>query len=135
MISRIIAVLLLFAPVPAMAGIFYTYAQWAALPADARAFYLAGNFDALITYAVNEGQARMGHHYSQCIEQSGMNSLQLAENILRFGSTRSALQTGDVTRAMGLYLVEVLRQTPSIETVTKRWRRGATVSFGVAMVR
>ena len=114
MISRIIAVLLLllFAPVPAMARIFYTYAQWAALPADARAFYVAGNFDALITYAVNEGQARMGHHYSQCIEQSGMNSLQLAESILRFGSTRPALQTGDVTHAMGIYLVESCGKPP-----------------------
>ena len=108
MIIRIIAVLLLFTPVPAMAVTFYTYAQWAALPADARAFYVAGNFDALITYA----QARMGQQYNQCIEQAGMDSLQLAENLLRFGSTRPALQTGDVTHAMGLYLIETCGKPP-----------------------
>jgi hypothetical protein len=56
MISRIIAVLLLLLPVPATAGVYFTYAQWAALPAQLRAAYVAGSFDTVVSVVDTQAQ-------------------------------------------------------------------------------
>lgn len=112
MISRIAAVLLLLMPAPAALANFFSYAQWTALSAAPRAAYIAGSFDAVVNVAANDADAVTSRHYSRCIESAKMNSMQLAENIMQFASTRPALQTGNVQNAMVGYLVEACGKPP-----------------------
>jgi hypothetical protein len=112
MISRIIAVLLLLAPLPAV-GAYFTYAEWAALSPELRALYMAGTFDTFIsTMAAQDDGGSVGRHYASCIKQAAMNVGQLSENILQFASTRPQLQTGTVLQAMADYLIAACGRSP-----------------------
>ena len=61
----LVMVWLIVGVLPAAAN-FLTYAQWAALPPQLRAFYIAGAFDQLTTIAGTVGDTDMLHlakHY------------------------------------------------------------------------
>jgi hypothetical protein len=104
--SRIATVLLLLMPLSAMAAGYVTYAQWAAMSPNLRAVYIAGSIDTLVTLAANDEGAKYGRHYELCLQNAKMNNVQLAENILKFASTRPTLQTSSVQKAMIEYLID-----------------------------
>ena len=110
-ITRIIAVLLRLMPVPALAN-FLSYSQWTAMPAEPRAAYIAGSFDALVSVVDSAAGIESRQHYTRCIENAKMSNRQLAENIMQFASTRPALQTGNVPTAMIGYLIEACGKPP-----------------------
>jgi hypothetical protein len=74
--------------------------------AEARSYYIAGLFDALLT--IDRGDnARAAMHISRCIIQSGMNSDHVAEGVLRFAQTRPALHAKPLVFALSQYLISV----------------------------
>jgi phage host-nuclease inhibitor protein Gam len=76
---------------PAAAN-FLTYAEWARMKPDMRAIYIAGAFDALITFAMNDEQRAVNAHYNNCIAQSKMTVAQLAENVRKYAKGKPNLQ-------------------------------------------
>jgi hypothetical protein len=55
-----------------------TYSEWERLPEGHRAMYIAGAFDSLIAFAINDDHAKTNSHYQQCILNAKMNNVQLA---------------------------------------------------------
>lgn len=76
---------------PAAAN-FLTYAEWARMKADMRAIYIAGAYDALITFAMSDEQRAVNAHYSNCITRSKMTVAQLAENVRQYAKGKPNLQ-------------------------------------------
>lgn len=85
-------------------AVFYTYAQWVALPESQQAAYMSGAFDSLVTFANTPEGARGGMHYHTCMAKSGMTNAQLATNILNYAKDKPALHTEPATVAMLKYL-------------------------------
>jgi hypothetical protein len=81
----------LFIAQPAAAN-FLTYAEWVRMNADMRAIYIAGAYDALITFAMSDEQRAVNAHYSNCITRSKMTVSQLAENVRKFAKDKPKLQ-------------------------------------------
>jgi hypothetical protein len=101
MTLRTLALLFLwFAPYPAEAQ-YFNYLQWSALPPIPRAAYIAGVFDSLTGYSVNEVESK---HYFTCLERAAIKNTQLADNVIQYASTHSALQKGSVQKALLQYL-------------------------------
>ena len=102
MTLRTLALLfLLLAPYPAEAQ-YFNYLQWSELPPIPRAAYIAGVFDSLTGYSANDVESE---HYFACIERVAMKNIQLADNVIQFASTRPALQTSSVQKALLQYLI------------------------------
>ncbi len=81
----------LFIAQPAAAN-FLTYAEWARMKPDMRAIYMAGAFDALVTFAMSDEQRAVNAHYNDCITRSKMTVAQLAENVRQFAKGKPNLQ-------------------------------------------
>ncbi len=81
----------LFIAQPAAAN-FLTYAEWLRMNPDKRAVYIAGAFDALITFAMSDEQRAVNAHYNNCIANSKMTVAQLAENVRQFAKGKPNLQ-------------------------------------------
>ncbi len=101
---------LLFAQ-PAAAN-FLTYAEWARMNPDMRAIYIAGAFDALITFAMNDEQRAVNAHYNNCVARSKMTVAQLAENVRHYAKSKSNLQDYVETPLIN-YLYEFCGAPPS----------------------
>jgi hypothetical protein len=85
---------------------FLNYGRYVDASAEARSFYIAGLFDALLT--IDRGDnARAAIHFSRCIIQSGMKSNQLADGVLHFAQMRPALHAKPLILALSQYLVSV----------------------------
>jgi hypothetical protein len=91
---------------------WFSYSEWAALPEDGQALYIAGAYDSLVTYVTNDAAIGMAKHYSQCVENSRMTNSQLAVNVRTYASTQPALQGGTVQRALVGYLIELCGKVP-----------------------
>ena len=85
---------------------FYTYSEWERASPTARAIYMAGAFDSLVTIATKEGIVS-AVHYQTCMEGSHMTNTQLAENVRIFASTRPELHARAAVSALLAYLISV----------------------------
>jgi len=71
---------------------FLTYAEWVRMKPDMRAIYVAGAYDALITFAMSDEQRAVNAHYSNCITRSKMTVAQLAESVRQYAKDKPNLQ-------------------------------------------
>jgi hypothetical protein len=91
---------------------YFTYSDWSRQPADFRAAYIAGLYDALISFADTDAEAKMGAHYQTCVARAKMRNTQLAERTLLFGTARPDLQSGGVSEVMINYLIQLCGKPP-----------------------
>jgi hypothetical protein len=91
---------------------YFTYSDWSRMPANFRAAYIAGLYDALISIASDDAEARIGAHYQTCVARAKMRNTQLAENTLAYATARPELQSGGVGEAMIKYLIELCGKPP-----------------------
>jgi len=90
---------------------YYTYAEWDRLSDQARAIYIAGAYDSLITI-VSPDTASTARHYSKCI--SGRVPVeQLAKNVRTFVAARPDLQKKPVQVGLINYLIELCGAPPN----------------------
>jgi hypothetical protein len=96
------------------AGRFYGFFAWDQFPHNERAAYIAGSFDALITYASDDQGRRMGRHYSDCIERTRTSNGQLADNVQTYAKNHpEALGgVGSLQGALVLYLMQLCGKPP-----------------------
>lgn len=90
---------------------FFTYSEWEALPPIARASYISGAFDALISIQTSPNETYQDH-YRKCLVQQKMLNSQLAEHVREYASARPDLQSRGVVAAMLNYLVALCGKPP-----------------------
>ena len=100
------AVVALVITVASAQAAFFTYAEFEQMPAQHRALYIAGVFDAYVgTYMFDPAATQTQQHRMKCIGKTKMNNTQLADNVIAFARSRPDLQTGqDVLGALYSYL-------------------------------
>ena len=91
---------------------YFTYSDWSKQPADFRAAYIAGLYDALISMSETNAEAKIGAHYQACVVRAKMSNGQLAESTLLYGSARPKLQSGGVGEVMINYLIQLCGKPP-----------------------
>ena len=91
---------------------YFAYSDWSKQPADFRAAYIAGLYDALVSMAETNAEAKIGAHYQACVMRAKMRNGQLAENTLLYGSARPELQSGGVGEVMINYLIQLCGKPP-----------------------
>ena len=91
---------------------YFTYSDWSKQPADFRAAYIAGLYDALVSLAETNAEARIGAHYQTCVAQAKITNSQLAERTLLFGAARPSLRSGGVGDVMINYLIQLCGKPP-----------------------
>jgi hypothetical protein len=79
----------------ANAQVYYNYPKWDRLNDSARAIYIAGAYDSLISIATSD-TASASRHYSKCVVSRQLTTEQLAKNVRAFVATRPRLQNGPV---------------------------------------
>jgi hypothetical protein len=94
------------------AGAFFTYSQWEQLSPDARAYYIAGTFDFLVSIATTDEDERVASYYSKCINDANMTYGQLSENLKIYASERPSLQGGTVQFVLFQYLIALCGAPP-----------------------
>lgn len=70
--ADLIRIILVAAPLTITApanAVYFTYFRWESLPAQIRAAYMAGFYDALISVASDEQDAKAGTHYQLHFEE------------------------------------------------------------------
>jgi hypothetical protein len=92
---------------------YFTYAEWAALPAPSRALYIAGLFDGLTTIATDDWKT-ITRHYDTCMDKAKLTNDQLAENVLAYARSRPQFHATPVAGAMINYLIEVCGTPPPV---------------------
>jgi hypothetical protein len=75
---------------------FFTYQSWLTLPESARAMYISGAYDSLITFNSDEQDQKVSSHYARCISAAKMGNGQLAANVINFARDKPDLQVGPV---------------------------------------
>jgi hypothetical protein len=96
----------------ANAQVYYNYPQWDRLNDLARATYIAGAYDSLISIATPD-TASAARHYSKCVVSHQLSTEQLAKNVRAFVATRPDLQKGPVQGGLINYLVELCGAAPN----------------------
>jgi acyl-CoA reductase-like NAD-dependent aldehyde dehydrogenase len=91
---------------------YFTYSDWSRQPAEFRAAYIAGLYDALVSIAETDAEARIGAHYQTCVSQAKVTNSQLAERTLLFGTARPNLRSGGVGEVMINYLIQLCGKPP-----------------------
>jgi acyl-CoA reductase-like NAD-dependent aldehyde dehydrogenase len=91
---------------------YFTYSDWSKQPADFRAAYIAGLYDAVVSLAETDAEARIGAHFQTCVSRAKITNSQLAERTLLYGSARSELRSGGVGEVMINYLIQLCGKPP-----------------------
>jgi len=95
----------------ANAQVYYTYAEWDRLSDQARAMYIAGAYDSLVSI-VSPETAPIARHYSKCV--SGRVPVeQLAKNVRTFVAAHPDLQKKPVQVGLINYLIELCGAPPN----------------------
>jgi hypothetical protein len=88
----------------ANAQVYYTYSEWDRLSDQARAMYIAGAYDSLVSIASAE-TAPIARHYSKCV--SGRVPVeQLAKSVRTFVAAHPDLQKKPVQVGLINYLID-----------------------------
>jgi hypothetical protein len=96
----------------ANAQVYYKYPEWDRLSDSARATYIAGAYDSLISIATPD-TASASRHYSKCVVSHQLTTEQLAKNVRAFVAKRPDLQKGPVQGGLINYLVELCGVPPN----------------------
>jgi acyl-CoA reductase-like NAD-dependent aldehyde dehydrogenase len=112
MMTRIASVAALMLAIATAHAEYFSYSDWSKQPADFRAAYIAGLYDALISMAETNAEAKIGAHYQACVVRAKMRNGQLAESTLFYGSARPELQSGGVGTVMINYLIQLCGKPP-----------------------
>jgi hypothetical protein len=80
--SALVTALTLAIAATAARAEYFTYSDWSQAPADFRAAYVAGLYDALVSFADSDKEAKVGTHYQDCVVRAKITSSQLAERTL-----------------------------------------------------
>jgi hypothetical protein len=96
----------------ANAQVYYNYPDWDRLSESARATYIAGAYDSLVSIATAD-TASAARHYSKCVTSRQLTNEQLAKNVRAFVTTRPHLQKGPVQGGLINYLVELCGAPPN----------------------
>jgi hypothetical protein len=91
---------------------YFTYSEWSRQPADFRAAYIAGLYDAVVSLAETDAEARIGAHFQTCVSRAKITNSQLAESTLLFGTARPRLRSGGVGEVMINYLIQLCGKPP-----------------------
>ena len=91
---------------------YFSYAQWAKLPDDGRAAYIAGTFDALINQYDDDAGRAVAKHYSDCVARAQLSSAQMGDNLRTYVAARPDLAAGSVQAALLRYLADVCGARP-----------------------
>ncbi len=95
----------------ANAQVYYNYPAWDRLSDQARAMYIAGAYDSLVSIA-SPDTASTSRHYSKCV--SGRLPVeQLAKNVHTFVAARPDLQNKPVQVGLINYLIELCGAPPN----------------------
>jgi hypothetical protein len=95
----------------ANAQVYYNYPAWDRLSDQARAMYIAGAYDSLVSIA-SADTASTSRHYSKCV--SGRLPVeQLAKNVRTFVAARPDLQNKPVQLGLINYLIELCGAPPN----------------------
>jgi hypothetical protein len=103
-LRTVIGLIALLVSSAAQSQAYYTYQSWSALSEPARAIYLSGAFDSLVTFASGEQEKRITAHYFKCIYTAKTSGSQLAANVLNFAKDKPELHTGPVQAPRFKYL-------------------------------
>jgi hypothetical protein len=112
MMTRTASVAALMLAISTAHAEYFTYSDWSKQPADFRAAYIAGLYDALVSMAETNAEAKIGAHYQACVVRAKMRNGQLAESTLLYGSARPELQSGGVGEVMINYLIQLCGKPP-----------------------
>jgi hypothetical protein len=112
-LRTVIGLIALLVSSAAQSQAYYTYQSWSALSEPARAIYLSGAFDSLVTFASGEQEKRITAHYFKCIYTAKMSGSQLAANVLNFAKDKPELHTGSVQAALFKYLFATCGEPPT----------------------
>jgi len=108
-VSLVVAVLAA-APVDAA---FLNYPQWRAQSVNDRAEYIAGAVDSLVLFSDSKELPAYSRHYSECLGQSKMTTVQLAQNLSTFVDGRPELQAKPVQAGLIQYLIGLCGEPPA----------------------
>jgi len=96
---------------PASAQAHYvSFVEWQKMPAGERAAYVAGAFDAYVTFSQSYGPS--AQHYLKCVQKLNMAQGLLASNVLSFGAARPAIHGQTVPGIMIQYLFQTCGTPP-----------------------
>ena len=110
--STLVAALMLAIAATAAHAEYFTYSEWSQQPADFRAAYVAGLYDALVSFADSDAEVNIGAHYQDCVMREKIRNSQLAESTLLFGAARPNLRSGGVGTVMINYLIQLCGRPP-----------------------
>ena len=74
MMTRTASVAALMLAIATAHAEYFTYSDWSKQPADFRAAYIAGLYDALISMAETNAEAKIGAHYQACVVRAKMRN-------------------------------------------------------------
>ena len=94
---------------------YFIYADWSQQPAEFRAAYIAGLYDALVSLGDTDAEARIGAYYQTCVSRAKMTNSQLAERTLLFGVGQPSLRSGGVGTVMVNYLIHFCGKPPRVK--------------------
>jgi hypothetical protein len=84
-----------------------TGSQWLSMNASDQTTYVAGVYDALVSFAGSADEAKAATHYQNCMARSKMSPRQMSENIKTFVSGRPEFHAKPMAIAVASYLFEV----------------------------
>jgi len=91
---------------------YFTYAQWARLPDEGRAAYIAGTFDALVNQYDDDAGRAVARHYSDCVARAQLSSAQMGDKLKTYVAARPELAAGTVQAALLKYLGDLCGAQP-----------------------
>ena len=91
---------------------YYNYSDWDRMSEAYRVVYLAGAFDALVTYVTNEDGAKAASHYKKCVMDDRMTAIQLSRNVHAYVKAHPKLKGEKVQGGLLEYLQELCGLPP-----------------------
>jgi hypothetical protein len=97
--------LLLSSSASAEVNVFLDFASWEKEPEAVRSAYIAGAFDSLVLFTVDEQTRQAGQFFQRCVSAAKLNSTLLSENVRAYAKPRLELQAGTVQAVLLRYLI------------------------------
>ena len=113
--------LLLSSSAFAEVNVFLDFADWEKQPEAVRGAYIAGAFDSLVLFTVDEQTRQAGQFFQGCVSAAKMNSTLLSENVRAYAKRRLELQAGTVQVVL-LKGGRIMGQNKCCAAL--QWRRG-----------
>jgi hypothetical protein len=108
----LVAMAAVLSTAPAL-SVFLTGSQWLSMNASDQTTYVAGVYDALVSFVGSAEEARTASHYQNCVARSKMSPRQMSENIKAFVAGRPEFHAKPMAVAVGSYLFDVCGKPPS----------------------